>query len=137
MKFKKFLTMSALCMALISPSFSQFNNVSAKQFPINVATVNTLQAAKEESTFSISNTALASRMMTLLNKEKNSFSSNDIVNHENYKVIKTEISPGDGIAIEPVYAISANTTYLDLSNSVLYMLPICLFCYILRALRCF
>ena len=56
--------------------------------------------------------------MTLLGKNENKFSSNDLINHNDYKVIKEIIgNSGEGENTTPIYNTYANKTYLDLSNS--------------------
>lgn len=132
MKVKHLLLASCLCGILISPTIGNITSLNTSENYTITKNVNVIDnselflrsanviksSTKNEKNFSITDTHLATRMMTLLGKSENKFSSNDLVNHENYKVIKEQIgTTGEGEDETPIYNTYANTTFLDLSNS--------------------
>lgn len=126
MKGKKMI-LASLCLAtLLSTAVCNFsiNNTSSisHKYSQNID-VNTLHkgnvniiksGTRSEDPFTISNTTLANKMMQLLGKTTNFFTPNDLVNHEDYKVIKEKIGGTEEL---PIYQNTAKKTCLDLSNS--------------------
>lgn len=134
MKFGKILIGSCICAALISPIYytntqlfhnnhdiviySQFDEKCGQPYYYS-PTTKTIKAKNDAQTsFSINDSALATKMMALLGKKDNNFTPNDLINHEDYKVNKEIIgSEGEGENITHIYSYSAKKIFLDLSYS--------------------
>lgn len=127
MKFKNILATTFLCATLLSPTIGIIKTDNSKPtYNISAQSKEYINIIKSTPNtgklFTISDSALANRMMLLLGKTKNEFNTNDLIEHEDYKVIETQVGTETKIIDEeevevPIYEYSANKTCLDLSNS--------------------
>ena len=119
MNFRKITACLVMATGLLFPALTNNSNIHAHSDNYAISISNTIKAKQNTETFSIKDSNLASAMMTLLNKQQNSFTKSDLINNDNYKVIKTQIGTNpDPLGGEdiPIYEYSANKTCLDLAN---------------------